>query len=181
MLAALLISVLVHQGNVSSATENDSEPRQRYVEYTASGTDRNAWTASVEGEVLFYNRNRAWKIFGNATVDYGGWSDDELYIAVRQNINRTTLDGRFYGLCESGGLDEPDIPCDRSLYQEDRVGHVYYYWIGRDDSGEYFTFRTRPGRGLRGIWVKVCHSVDGPDNCGQLTYVDNPYSPGTGV
>jgi hypothetical protein len=164
-----------------SATEADQAGRRRYVEYRASATDRNGWRSNVAGEVLFYNNLRRFKIFGDMTTALGTTGDDDSYIAVRQNINRTTQNGRWYGICYDT-YPTPNVPCDRWLDYERSSGsgasRVYYYWIGSNDSGAYFAFPTRPGRGLRGVWIKVCHSVDGPDNCGATVYADNPYVPG---
>ena len=156
----------------------------RYVEYSASATDRNNWRGTVAGEVQFFSVFRQWKIFGDVTGRRGSFSYDHLYVRIKQNINNTTQDGRWYGICASsyGSTSSySDIPCDKYLDYERSSGsgtsETNYFWIGDNDSGEYFSFPTRPGRGLRGLWVRVCHAVDGPDVCGGKVYAPNPYIP----
>lgn len=153
--------------------ETDSA-RRRYVAFNTAASDR-GWNASFGGDILFYDANRRIKVFGSGQVNN---SDERVILAIRQNINRTTNDGRWYGLCYDSEGDN-NTPCDRYLDFDRSASGTSYLNISDDDNGEYFAFgRTIPGRGLRGVWIRVCHSVDGPDACGRRTYVDNPYVPG---
>ena len=113
----------------------------------------------------------------------GSFSSTRVYVRVKQNINNTTQDGRWYGICSGSESTSSyaDVPCDEFLDYDRSSGsgtnYTKYYWIGDNDSGEYFSYPTRAGRGLRGLWVRVCHAVDGPDVCGTKVYTANPYVP----
>ncbi len=184
VIAVVLGSLFVVSGLPAGAQEAESAPELgRYVGYSTSATDRNNWLGTVAGEVQFFSVFREWKIFGNVTGRRGSSSSERVYVRVKQNINNTTQDGRWYGLCapDQATSSYADIPCDEFLYRERSSGsgttYTSYYWMGDRDSGEYFSFVTRPGRGLRGLWVSVCHAVDGPDVCGRKVYAPNPYVP----
>ena len=184
----LLLAVGFLAGLLSTPVVGAEEPAPsgevgRYVEYEVSGSDRNDWRATVPGEVQFYNGFRHWKIFGEATLWTGGWTDSGgIYVRIKQNIANTTQDGRWYGLCGGSLSVTGDIPCDRYLdcqtqYCGGNANRTFNYWIGSNNSGEYFSFTTRPGRWLRGLWIRVCHAVAGPDVCGAKDYAPNPYIP----
>lgn len=175
----LMLSTLVALGGLAGASSDSDRAQSR--DFSVSATDRGGWTASGSGEVEFYGTQRRWKVFGEVEVDDGTLRDEDVYLAVRQNVNRTTADGPWYGMCYSSwGMTSPDVGChvDRKLDPVD-FGDVVYLQVGFGGEGEYFTFATRPGRGLRGVWLKICHAVAGPDTCGTTTYTDNPYSPGS--
>src|SRR5690349_16432700 len=171
--AALLILVTLSLvGATAAPSAGAPAERARYTEYRTSASDRNGWNASVEGEIQFYGRNRTYKVFGLLSVANGSWSSDDVYVAVKDNVRDSTNDGRWYvfssSCCDDGYLDY-----DHSTGSGD--SRTAYYFIGAEDSGEYFQHRTTPGHGLAGVWIKVCHEVDGPDVCGARTYADNPY------
>lgn len=173
--ATSLLTVLCPtQSRAQSTTPPEiAAERGRDVPYSASSTDRNGWSANAYGDIHFYDGFRHFKIFGTLEVERGGFSSDYGYIAVRQNIANTTHDGRWYRIGLGG------IGLDRYLDWDTTVDGVSYFLVGTNGSGEYFSWPTSSGRGLKGVWVRTCHNVDGPDVCGRKVYIDNPYVAGT--
>lgn len=162
---------------VAPANSEPEAARVRLVSYSVRVSDRNGWTMTAQGDVQFYNGYRQFKIFGDTTVNSGAFADSNGYVAIKQNIANTLNDGRWYTIgvsCLSSSCDH-----DRYLRTDRTQGHVYYKYIGTNRGGEYFSWPTQAGRGLKGVWVRVCHQVDGPDVCGPKSYIDNPYVAGT--
>ncbi len=173
--AGLLLAALavVSAGMPLSGASGDAA-RTRDRDYSAGASDDNGWSASIGGHVRFYSVYRQFKIFGDATVHRGGWPSAYVYVRVRQDVANTANDGRWYT------ISSRHICCD---YDRDLAGGstgpdgASFWYIGESHDGEYFSDVTQPGHGLKGVWIGLCHIVDGPDVCGRTTYADNPYEP----
>ncbi len=180
---ALFIGTLLA---MPGAKAESSEERVRYNPYSISATDRNNWLMEADGEIAFYDTSQTFKVFGEgATYRSEGQFYPQAYIKVKRNINNTLQDGPWYGICSlsssvASRLDP--IECKGHLDVHTTTccsgGRTHLFYVGYDNEGVYFTFPTRPGRGLKGVWLRVCHVVDGPDTCGSRRYVDNPYIAG---
>lgn len=168
----LVLSFVSAVGLVVPTVSSASTDRTQDVGYQASASDRNGWSASVQGEIEFYSGYRQFKVFGDLTLYMGSDSDTDhyVYIKVRQDVANTVRDGRWYVIC-------PRTNCDRYL---DHTGfgpdEAWYYVVGRDNTGAYISDITSPGHGLKGLRLRVCHLVVGPDVCGPRINIDNPYN-----
>lgn len=148
--------------------------------YQVQASDRNGWSASARGDIVFSSTRRTWKVFGAVTVYDGTANDAAVMLEVRQNINDTTADGPWFAMCYSTWGMAADRNCNVNRDLDPvSFGTPSRFQVGYRGEGEFFSFTTQTGRGLRGLWVRVCHGVSGPDVCGSPVYVDNPYHSGT--
>lgn len=148
--------------------------------YQVQVSDRNGWSASARGDIVFSSARRSWKVFGAVTVYDGTTNDADVLLEVRQNINNTTADGPWYAMCYSTWGMAADRNCNVNRDLDPvSFGTPTRFQVGYNGEGEFFSFTTQTGSGLRGVWVRLCHGVSGPDVCGPTTYVDNPYHAGT--
>lgn len=166
---SVVTSLILIAGPASGAAPAN---RTSDVSYSVSATDRNGWSMSARGDIRFYSGFRQFKIFGDVVINRGSEQGASGYVAVKQNIANTQNDGRWYTIAIGAHAD-------RYLDTDEWIDGVWYGFVGRDDSGEYFAWATTAGRGLKGVWVRVCHPVEGPDVCGRKSYIDNPYVTGT--